>query len=322
MMPLLRLLLCAVVPGVFCAGAIAQQNWPNRPVKIVIPYAAGGPVDAAARAFSDPLAKHFGQNFLIENRPGAGGNIGSDYVAKAAPDGYTLLLNTTAIAISPGYYRKMAYNVEKDLAPISHIFTGATVLAASNKFAANSVPELIRMAKANPGRITFGSSGNGTTNHLSGELLKSHAGIDLLHVPFGGAAQALISMMGGQTDMMFASALELAPRAKAGQIKALAVTNAQRTSALPDVPTIGEAVPGYESTIWYGLFAPAAISPDIVGKLSSVLVPLANVPEIRTYFDSLGAVFVGSRPDALAKLVREEIVKWRRVMQQAGVAAD
>ncbi len=303
-------------------GALAQQNWPTRPVKIVIPYVAGGPVDAAARAFGEPLAKHFGQNFYIDNKPGAGGNIGSDQVAKAAPDGYTLLLNTTAIAISPGYYKSLAYNVEKDLAPISLISTGATVLAASLKFPASNVADLIKMAKANPGKITFGSSGVGTTNHLSGELLKSLAGIDMLHVPFGGSAQALTSMIGGQTDLMFASSLDLAPRIKAGQIKGIAVTNALRTSALPDLQTIGETVPGYESTIWYGLFAPAAIPQDIVGKLSAQLVPLAAVPEIKAKFEGLGATFIASRPDVLAKTVREEIVKWKRVIQQAGIVPE
>ena len=322
MIRLLFLMMTTFIINIISTFAEAQQNWPTRPVKIIIPYAAPAPVDSALRILVEPLTKHFGQNFLIENRPGAGGNIGSDYVAKAAPDGYTLLLNSTAIVTSLVYNKKMSYNVEKDLTPISLMLTGDTVLGASNKFQPNNVPELIKLAKTNPGKITFGSSGTGTTNHLSGELLKFQTGIDLLHIPFSGSAQALISIMGGQTDLMFGSALDLAPRAKAGQIKALGVTNAQRSSALPDVSTIGEYVPGYESTVWYGLFGPAGISPDITNKLSLEMGALANVLDIKTRLESLNATFIGSRPDVLAKLVRDEIVKWRRVVQQAGLAGD
>ena len=313
-------LFALVVPALACAQNAA--SWPVKPVRIVIPYVAGGPVDAAARNFGEPLAKKFGQNFYIDNKPGAGGNIGSDQVAKAAPDGYSLLLNTTAIAISPSYYKKLAYDVEKDLAPISLISTGATVMAASLKFPANNVAELIKMAKANPGKITFGSSGVGTTNHLSGELLKALAGIDILHVPFGGSAQALTSMIGGQTDLMFASSLDLAARIKAGQIKGLAVTNAQRTPVLPDLQTIGETVSGYESTIWYGLYAPVATPKEIIAKLSVELVPLAKDPEIRAKFETLGATFIASRPEVLAKTTHDEIAKWRRVIQQAGIVPE
>ena len=307
------------------AQSIAQTpvtNWPSKPVRIVIPFTAGGPLDALTRAYTDPMSRKFGQPFLIENKPGAGGNIGSDQVSKSAPDGYTFLFTTTAIAISPSYYKSLAYNVEKDLAPVSLVCLSATVLGAGNKFAGNTIADLIRLAKASPGKITFGSSGVGTTNHLSGELLKSLAGIDILHVPFGGAAAALTSMVGGQTDLIFASSVELASRIKAGQIKGLAVTNAQRTPALPDIPTIGETVPGYESTIWYGLFAPAAVSKDIIAKLSAELVPQVNNLEVKQKFDAFGTVLMVSRPEVLATKVRDEIAKWRKVIPAANIVPE
>lgn len=319
--PLLALSASLVAGG----SAFAQSpaaNWPAKPVRIVIPFTAGGPLDSLTRAYTEPMTKKLGQLFLIDNRPGAGGNIGTDQVAKSPADGYTLLFTTTAITISPSYYKSLPYNVEKDLAPVSLVCLSATVLGAGNKFPGNSVADLVKMAKANPGKITFGSSGVGTTNHLSGELLKSVAGIDILHVPFGGAAAALTSMVGGQTDLIFASSVELAPRIKSGQIKGLAVTNAQRSPALPDLPTIAETVPGYESTIWYGLFAPAATNKDIIAKLSAELVPQVNNPEVKAKFDSFGTILMVSRPEVLATKVRDEIAKWRKVIQTAGIVPE
>lgn len=323
MKPVLPLL--ALSASLLAGPALAQSpaaNWPAKPVRIVIPFTAGGPLDSLTRAYTEPIVKKFGQHFLIDNRPGAGGNIGTDQVAKSSADGYTLLFTTTAITISPSYYKSLPYNVEKDLAPISLVCLSATVLGAGNRFPGNSVADLIKLAKANPGKITFGSSGVGTTNHLSGELLKSVAGIDILHVPFGGAAAALTSMVGGQTDLIFASSVELAPRIKAGQIKGLAVTNAQRSPALPDLPTIAETVPGYESTIWYGLFAPAATNKDIIAKLSAELVPQVNNPEVKAKFDSFGTILMVSRPEVLATKVRDEIAKWRKVIQTAGIVPE
>jgi tripartite-type tricarboxylate transporter receptor subunit TctC len=302
-------------------GARAEV-WPSRPIRLVIPYAAGGPVDVAARIVGDQLAARFHQRVLLDNRPGAGGNIGADLVAKAAPDGYTLLFTTSSISIAPSVYKSLSYDLLKDLTPISEILTQPTTLIALADFPAGTIPELIAMARAEPGTLTYASGGNGTTNHLSGEMLKALAKIDIVHVPYRGTAPALAALIAGEVRMMFASTIESMPLIKAGRVKALAVTNAERSPLLPDLPTIGEFVPGYECTIWYGLWGPAGLPPEILTQLSDVILELPRQPGVKARFDQFGATLVASTPEAFARHLRAEVEKWAKLVAAAGIQID
>jgi len=298
------------------------ERWPSRPIRLVIPYAAGGPVDVAARIVGDKLAERFRERVLLDNRPGAGGNIGADLVAKATPDGYTLLFTTSSISIAPSIYKSLPYDVLRDLAPISQILTQPTTLIALDDFAASTIPELIALARAQPGIITYASGGNGTTNHLSGEMLKALAGIDIVHVPYRGTAPAFSALIAGEVGMMFASTIESMPLIKAGRVKALAVTNAERSPLLPDLPTIGEFVPGYECTIWYGLWGPAGLPPEILTQLSDAILALAGQPEIKARFDQFGATLVASTPQAFARHLKAEVDRWAKLVAAAGIRID
>ena len=298
------------------------ESWPSRPIRLVIPYAAGGPVDVAARIVGDKLAERFRERVLLDNRPGAGGNIGADLVAKATPDGYTLLFTTSSISIAPNIYKSLPYDVLRDLAPISQILTQPTTLIALDDFAASTIPELIALARAQPGIITYASGGNGTTNHLSGEMLKALAGIDIVHVPYRGTAPAFSALIAGEVGMMFASTIESMPLIKAGRVKALAVTNAERSPLLPDLPTIGEFVPGYECTIWYGLWGPAGLPPEILTQLSDAILALAGQPEIKARFDQFGATLVASTPQAFARHLKAEVDRWAKLVAAAGIRID
>jgi tripartite-type tricarboxylate transporter receptor subunit TctC len=300
----------------------SAESWPSRPIRLVIPYAAGGPVDVAARIVGDKLAERFRERVLLDNRPGAGGNIGADLVAKATPDGYTLLFTTSSISIAPSIYKSLPYDVLRDLAPISQILTQPTTLIALDGFAASTIPELIVLARARQGTITYASGGNGTTNHLSGEMLKALAGIDIVHVPYRGTAPAFTALIAGEVGMMFASTIESMPLIKAGRVKALAVTNAQRSPLLPDLPTIGEFVPGYECTIWYGMWGPAGLPPDIVTALSDAILALPGQPDIKARFDQFGATLVASTPQAFARHLKAEVDRWAKLVAAAGIQID
>jgi tripartite-type tricarboxylate transporter receptor subunit TctC len=301
------------------AGA---ETWPSRPLRLVIPYAAGGPVDVAARIVGDKLAERFHARVLLDNRPGAGGNIGSDLVAKASPDGYTLLFTTSSIAIAPSIYKSLSYDVLRDLAPISQILTQPTTLIAQESFSASTIPELIALARAKPGTLTYASGGNGTTNHLSGEMLKALAKIDIVHVPYRGTAPAFTALMGGEVAMMFASTIESMPLIKSGRVKALAVTNAERSPLLPDLPTIGEFVPGYECTIWYGLWGPAGLPSGILAQLSDAILALPGQPDVKARFDQFGATLVASTPQAFARHLKAEVERWAKLVAAAGIQID
>jgi tripartite-type tricarboxylate transporter receptor subunit TctC len=300
----------------------SAESWPSRPIRLVIPYAAGGPVDVAARIVGDRLAERFHERVLLDNRPGAGGNIGADLVAKATPDGYTLLFTTSSISIAPSIYKSLPYDVLRDLTPISQILTQPTTLIALDGFAASTIPELIALARARPGTITYASGGNGTTNHLSGEMLKALAGIDIVHVPYRGTAPAFTALIAGEVGMMFASTIESMPLIKAGRVKALAVTNAERSPLLPDLPTIGEFVPGYECTIWYGMWGPAGLPPEILTALSDAILALPGEPDIKARFDQFGATLVASTPPAFARHLKAEVDRWAKLVAAAGIQID
>jgi tripartite-type tricarboxylate transporter receptor subunit TctC len=308
--------------GVLLPLHASAETWPSRPIRLVVPYAAGGPVDVAARIVGDRLAERFHARVLLDNRPGAGGNIGAGVVAKAPPDGYTLLFTTSSISIAPSIYKSLSYDVLRDLAPISQILTQPTTLIALPDFAASTIPELIALARAQPGTVTYASGGNGTTNHLSGEMLKALAKIDIVHVPYRGTAQALTALIGGEVKTMFASTIESMPLITSGRVKALAVTNAERTPLLPDLPTIGEFVPGYECTIWYGMWGPAGLPPAILTQLSDAILALPSQPDVTARFAQFGATVVASTPDAFARHLKAEVEKWAKLVAAAGIQID
>jgi tripartite-type tricarboxylate transporter receptor subunit TctC len=313
---LIAAVLCGIAPNV-CA-----ESWPERPIRLIIPYAAGGPVDVAARIVGDKLTERFHVRVLLDNRPGAGGNIGSDLAAKAAPDGYTLLFTTSSISIAPSMYKSLPYDVLRDLAPISQVLTQPTTLIALPSLPIDTIPQLIARARAEPGTLTYASGGNGTTNHLSGEMLKALAKIDIVHVPYRGTAPAFTGLLAGEVKTMFASTLESMPLIRAGRVKALAVTNAARTPLLPDLPTIGEFVPGYECTIWYGLWGPARLPAPILSQISDVIQGLPRQPDVVARFDQFGATLVASTPEAFAIHLKAEVEKWARLVAEAGIQVD
>jgi tripartite-type tricarboxylate transporter receptor subunit TctC len=307
------------------AGAQGQgDKWPSRPVSYVVPFPAGGTTDILARIIGQKLSAALGQPVVIENKPGAGGNIGSDFVAKAKPDGYTILGGTiSSHAINTSLYPKMPYDPVRDFAPVTLIGTNANVLIVPATSPAKSVQELIALAKAKPGTLTFASAGNGTSQHLAGELFKLLAKVDVVHVPYKGSAPAIQDVIGGQVDMMFDTTVVAGPQIRAGKVRALGVTSAKRVPAFDTVPTIAESgVPGYEIVSWQGVFAPAGTPPDVVRRLNAELVAILKMPDVRQRMDELGLDVVANTPDEFAAFQKAEIAKWAKVIREAGVKID
>jgi tripartite-type tricarboxylate transporter receptor subunit TctC len=317
--------------GAFAAPAFAQAGaaWPNKPVRIVVPFAPGGTTDILARALAPELGKAFGQTFIIENKPGAGGNTGADLVAKSPPDGYTLLMGTVGTqAINPALYPKMPYDAVKDFAPVT-LFAGVPNVLVINpaKAAAykiTDVKSLIAYAKANPGKLNMASSGNGTSIHLSGELFKSMTGTYMLHFPYRGSGPALLDLIGGTMDVMFDNLPSALPQIKAGKLTALAVTSSERSAALPDVPTIAEAGPvkGYEASSWFGLLAPAGTPPDIVNRLQQETAKALATPALKDRLVSQGAIPSGNTPAQFTQFIAAETKKWAQVVKASGAKVD
>jgi tripartite-type tricarboxylate transporter receptor subunit TctC len=321
----------ALCLGAFAAPAFAQvgATWPNKPVRIVVPFAPGGTTDILARALAPELGKAFGQTFIIENKPGAGGNTGADLVAKSPPDGYTLLMGTVGTqAINPALYPKMPYDAVKDFMPIT-LFAGVPNVLVINpaKAAAYKITDaksLIAYAKANPGKLNMASSGNGTSIHLSGELFKSMTGTYMLHFPYRGSGPALLDLIGGTMDVMFDNLPSALPQIKAGKLTALAVTSSERSAALPDVPTIAEAGPvkGYEASSWFGLLAPAGTPPDIVNRLQQETAKALATQALKERLVSQGAIPSGSTPAQFTQFIAAETKKWAQVVKASGAKVD
>jgi tripartite-type tricarboxylate transporter receptor subunit TctC len=311
----------AALPLLFAAGH-AQAAWPERPVTLVVPYTPGGVTDALARVVATALAGRLKQPVVVDNRAGGGANIGAALVAKANPDGYTLLMGSAAThAINASLYKKLSYDPIKDFAPISLVAEVPNVLVVNPSVPAHNVKELIAYAKAHPGQLNFGSSGAGGTIHLSGELFKSMAGVQMTHVPYKGSAPAVNDLLGGQTQVMFDSSV--VPYVKAGRLRALGVTSARRSSALPDVPTIAEAgLPGYEATAWFGILAPAGTPKPVIAKLNAEISAVLRDPAVTKWMAGQGFEAAGGTPADFAAHIRKETAKWARVVKESGATAE
>jgi tripartite-type tricarboxylate transporter receptor subunit TctC len=304
--------------------AHAQDDYPNRTVRIIVPFAPGGSTDVVARILADKLGTELKQSFVVENRSGAGGNIGADAVAKASPDGYTLLMGTTGVlAINKYLYKEMSFDPERDLVPVSYTSLITNILVVNPQVPAKTVGELVALARAKPGSLTFASSGAGSSTHLSAELFKSMAGVDILHVPYKGSSQAITDLMGGQVTMLFDNAPSSIPFVEQGKLRALAVTSTKRLPNLPDVPTLDEAgVKGYESLSWSGIMAPAGTPKRVIDKLNAAIEKILRDPDVKQRFASLGVEPVGGPPEAFSRHIRAESEKWARVVKTANITLN
>lgn len=317
-----RRLSCALLL-LACAGGAFAQAWPVRPIKLVVPFAAGGAPDVVARNIGMRLAEKLGQPVLVDNRLGAGGNIAYEAVARAAPDGYTLVFATTGIATNMSLYKNPHYDALKDFAPVTLVSTGAHVLVVNPSLAARNVKELIALGKANPQLLSYGSSGSGTILHLAGELFTLKTGVKLQHVPYRGASLAQTDLVGGVVNMMFSDVASALPQIKAGTVRALAVTGSQRMPSLPDVPTLAESgVPGYEIEAWFGILAPAGTPAPVVDRLNSELRAVLAMPEMKQRMADLAQTVVGNSPAEFGGFLKSEVTKMGEIVKASGLAQE
>ena len=322
---MMRLLAAALaVASVALHGtAVLAQDYPTRPVKIIVPFAVGGPADVYARFLGARLQDAMGQPFVIENRPGAGAVVGTDAVAKSAPDGYTLLLMSNTHTVNETLLPNKPYALLRDFVPVAPINASDLMLVVNPAVPANSLPELIALAKAQPGKLNYASSGPGTPYHMAGELFKAMAGLDIVHVPYKESSAARTGVIGGQVEMMFDAVTTMNEQAKAGKVRALATSGKARSPVTPNVPTLSEAgVPGYEAVIWLGLVAPRGTPPAIVNRLNAEITKIVNKPEVRADWAKQGASGMVMPPDEFARYVADDIQKWEKVIKVSGAKPD
>lgn len=317
------LIIAAAFPGCAALHATAQA-YPVKPIRIVVPFPPGSGADIIARTVGVKLTEKWRQQVLVDSRPGASGIIAAEIVARAAPDGYTLMVGTSSShAINVSLYSKLPYDAVRDFAPVSLIALVPLMVAVHPSVPANSIKELIALARARPGQLNFGSAGTGTTTHLSGELFKTMTGVNIVHIPYRGSPQALTDAVSGQVSMVFAPTLTALPQVQAGRLKALAMTTSARSSTVPEVPTVAESgVPGYEATLWYGLFAPGGAPREIVAQLSNEVVAMLRLDDVRESLKRQGAEPAGNSPEEFAAHVKSEIAKWAKVVKISGARAD
>lgn len=316
-------LLCVVLLVPVPGTAAVEVGYPVRPVRIVVPQSPGGTTDFTARLVAPQLSDRLGQPVVIDNRSGAGSLVGADLVAKAAPDGYTLLVIASALSIIPSMYKKVPFDPVRDFAPVTTLSSYPNLVVVHASVPANSVRELIALAKAKPGKLNYASGGAGTGPQLQAELFKSMAGIDIVHVPYKGGGPALTALLGGEVQIYFAPIPSALPLLKAGKLKALAVTSAKRTPAAPELPSMAEAgLPGFDESTWNGLLAPARTPPAIITKLNSEVNALLKMPAMRERFATEGAEPSGTSPEAFAAIIKNEVAKWAKVIRAAGIKPE
>jgi len=305
------------------AASVLAQGYPDKPLKLVVPFPPGGPTDIVGRLVAQKLAEGIGQPVVVENRPGAGGTVGSTAVARAPADGYTLLYGSTTLAIAPSLYKDLAYDPRTAFAPISLVSRGPIIAAVNAQLPAKTLKDFIALAKSSPGRINYGSAGSGTPPHLAAELFKTVAGVDLVHVPYKGGGPAVSDLAGGQVQVIFEGLPTLLPHIKSGKVRALAITGAKRDPALPEVPTFAEAgLPGYDANFWNGLVAPAGTPAEVIARLNSVLVQALATPEVHAALVRLGLEAAGTTPQQFGDFIAAEIDKWARVVKASGAKID
>ena len=313
----------ACAAGLLQALPAAAQNYPTRPVKIIVPFAVGGPADVFARFLAQRLPEQLGQPFVVENRPGAGAVIGTDLVAKAPPDGYTLLLMSNTHTVNETLLASKPYDLERDFVAVAPINSSDLVLVAHPGVAANNVKDIVRLAKERPGKLTYASSGTGTPYHMAGELFKSMTDSKILHIPYKGSSGARTDLLGGQVDMMFDAVTTMTEQVKAGKVKAIATTGKARSAVLPEVPTLDESgVPGYEATIWLGLLAPKGTPAAVVNRLNEAVSNIVSQPDVQQAWARQGAAAMVMKAQAFDKYVRDDVAKWAKVIKAANIKAD
>lgn len=306
---------CAITDGL-------AQTYPSKPIRILVGFAAGGPSDVGARTIGQKLTEKWGQPVIVDFRPGAAGNIATDMAAKAPPDGYTLIAAAFAHAVNPSLYAKLPFNAEKDFAPVLLFASVANLLVVHPSVPARSVTELIAFARSKPDQLTIGSAGTGTSSHLSGELMKMIGGVRITHVPYKGLAPAHVDTIGGQLSMMFDGIVTGVPAAKSGRLRALGVTTARRWQGAPEIPAIGESLPGFEVNSWYGLLAPAGTPRDIVMRLNGEVARALREPDARERLYAIGSEPLSSTPEEFARFIQSEMVKWAKVVKTAGIRVE
>jgi tripartite-type tricarboxylate transporter receptor subunit TctC len=314
-------LACALAPS----GALAQAaSYPAKPIRVIVPSPPGDGSDLMARAIGERLTQAWGQPVVVDNRQGAGGRVGTEAAAKSAPDGYTLIMgNAGSHGINAALYRDLPYDVERDFVAVTQVMRAPNVLVINPALPAKNVTELIALFKASPGKYSYGSGGNGSSAHFTAELFKTMAGVDVAHIPYKGATPALTDVIGGQVAMFMGNLPPAIGHIKAGRVRALAVTTAQRSALVPELPTVAESgLPGFETVAWFGLFAPAGTPRDIVEKIQAEVTKIVQQPDIRERIGTLGGEPVGNAPEAFAAIVRDDVAKWKRVAKASNITAD
>jgi tripartite-type tricarboxylate transporter receptor subunit TctC len=314
----------AFIAAVVFSFPAAAQNYPSKPIRLICPFPPAGSVDIASRAIANELTKTLGQTVTVENRPGAGGNLGAEAAAKSAPDGYTLFMSTSGIqAINPALYAKMTFDPNKELVSVAPLVSLSNVLVLHPSVKANSVKEVIAMAKAQPGKIPYASSGNGTSIHMSAAMFTQMTGIDMIHIPYKGSGPAVTDLLGGTVSMMFDNIPSSLPHIKSGKLRALATTGAKRDPALPDLPTIAEAgVPGYESGVWFGIMVPAGTPKDVIARLNAETVKGAKAPDFVKRMTDLGYNIIPGSPETMTDMIKTEISRWTPIVKASGAKID
>jgi tripartite-type tricarboxylate transporter receptor subunit TctC len=304
-------------------SGLAQAAYPNKPVKIVVSFSPGGTTDILARFLAQKLTDSLGQSFVVENRAGAGGTLGNDFVAKSPPDGYTLLMGSASnLAVAVGMYKNLPYDYKKDLIPVAQVAGGPFVIVVNPQVPANNLRELIALAKAKPGQITFATSGNGTSLHLAGELINAMADIKMNHIPYKGTGPATMDTISGTVNMTLSDMVPFVPHIQSGKLRALAQTTAQRSRLLPDLPTVAETLPGYDATSWYGIMAPAGTPAAIVQRINQELTKILQQADVRTRYAGLGVDPVIQSPEQFAQFINSEQAKWADVIRRSGAKVD